>query len=664
MKKAVHSLLFLLITITLFSQQKKIDSLENVLKTAKEDTNKVNTLNALSMQLWRTGDFNKSKQYATNALSLCEKLNFKKGLATAYNNIGISYRNLSDYTEALKNHLQALTIMKELGDKKGLATTYNGIGLIYKNQGNYPEALNNFLQSLKIDEVFGDKQGMASSYNNIGIVYWKQGNSTEALKNHLEALTLREEINDKKGLAASYNNIGSIYEYQGDSLGTRHDSLDMKNKYSEALKNHLKALKIKIEIGDKRGIGNSYNNIGTIYNKQGNRKEALKNHLGALKIREEIGDKEGVATSYINLGTIFTEDKKYKEAKNYFINALQLSIEIKNKDDIQDSYKELSQLSALSGDFKNAYQYHKLYSDVKDSLLNEESSKQIVEMQTKYETEKKEQQITLLNKDKELQDAQLNRQKIIIWSVAAGLLVVLTLSIFIFRERRKSEKLLLNILPVETARELKANGKATAKHYESVTVMFTDFKGFTTIAEKLSAEELVSELDFLFKKFDEIISKYNIEKIKTIGDAYMCASGLPTPNSNHAENIVRAALEIQKFMEESAISNRQSANEKQKLRTADWNLRIGIHSGPVTAGVVGDKKFAYDIWGDTVNTASRMESSGEAGRINISGATYQILQGFENLEGLEFKFRGKIPAKNKGEIDMYFVKQSAMEKII
>ena len=213
--------------------------------------------------------------------------------------------------------------------------------------------------------------------------------------------------------------------------------------------------------------------------------------------------------------------------------------------------------------------------------------------------------------------------------------MVLILSIFIFRERKKSEKLLLNILPIETARELKRNGKAKARHYESVTVMFTDFKGFTNIAEKLSAEELVSELDFLFKKFDEIISKYNIEKMKTIGDAYMCASGLPTPNSNHAENIVLAGIEIQNWM--------ISQNNK-------WQLRMGIHSGPVTAGVVGDKKFAYDIWGDTVNTASRMESSGEAGKINISGATYELVR-----DKFTCEFRGKILAKNKGEIEMYFL---------
>ncbi|MBI4929601.1 MAG: adenylate/guanylate cyclase domain-containing protein, partial [Bacteroidetes bacterium] len=192
---------------------------------------------------------------------------------------------------------------------------------------------------------------------------------------------------------------------------------------------------------------------------------------------------------------------------------------------------------------------------------------------------------------------------------------------------------------------------------------------------KLSAEELVSELDFLFKKFDEIISKYNIEKIKTIGDAYMCASGLPTPNSNHAEYIVKAALEIQEWMQsptptlpvregESNTSPPQWGGFRRGLEDLGgaWQLRIGIHTGPVTAGVVGDKKFAYDIWGDTVNTASRMESSGEAGKINISGVTYTQLNSLSFWErtGVRADFRGKIPAKNKGEIEMYFVEKSIL----
>jgi class 3 adenylate cyclase len=210
-------------------------------------------------------------------------------------------------------------------------------------------------------------------------------------------------------------------------------------------------------------------------------------------------------------------------------------------------------------------------------------------------------------------------------------------------EKLKSEKLLLNILPNETAEELKATGTAKTKYFEKVTVMFTDFHDFTPISEKMDPEELVAEINYYFSSFDDIISKHEIEKIKTIGDSYMCAGGLPNKNGTHATDTVKAALEIMKFMEETKA-------QKQRLNRPWFDVRIGIHTGPIVAGIVGTRKFAYDIWGDTVNMASRMESSGEVGKINISGVTYEFIKD-------EFKctYRGKINAKNKGMIDMYFV---------
>lgn len=210
-------------------------------------------------------------------------------------------------------------------------------------------------------------------------------------------------------------------------------------------------------------------------------------------------------------------------------------------------------------------------------------------------------------------------------------------------QTEKTEELLLNILPAETAEELKSKGKATARHYDLVSVLFTDFKGFTKIAEGIKPEELINELDICFIKFDEIIAEYNIEKIKTIGDAYMCAGGLPIRNKGNPILITLAGLEICRFMEK--------LGEEKKLKGQPfWELRLGIHTGPIIAGVVGKKKFAYDIWGDTVNTASRMESSGEVGKVNISGTTYELIK-----EYFDCTFRGKIEAKNKGKIDMYFV---------
>ena len=212
-------------------------------------------------------------------------------------------------------------------------------------------------------------------------------------------------------------------------------------------------------------------------------------------------------------------------------------------------------------------------------------------------------------------------------------------------ERNKSDALLLNILPAATAQELKEKGSATPRKYDNTTVLFADFVNFTGISAKMTPEELVEELNLCFRAFDEIILKYNLEKIKTIGDAYMCVGGLPVPNSTHPQNAAKAALEMMDF-----IQNRYAI--KQSLGLPYWQMRIGLHTGPVVAGVVGTSKFAYDIWGDTVNTASRMESNSKAFKINLSGHTYQLLQ-----DEFNFNYRGKIKAKNKGEIDMYFLEE-------
>jgi len=208
-------------------------------------------------------------------------------------------------------------------------------------------------------------------------------------------------------------------------------------------------------------------------------------------------------------------------------------------------------------------------------------------------------------------------------------------------EQLRTKELLHNILPVEIAEELSATGGARSARHESVTILFTDFSGFTQAVSTMPADRMVAELNEIFAAFDDITDECGVEKIKTIGDAYMAAAGLPRPCADHGQRCIRAGLRMVAYLEHR---NRSAAFK--------WSIRVGVHSGPVVAGVVGKRKYAFDIWGDTVNVASRMESAGEVGRVNISAYTYDLIQ-----KDFECEYRGKVSAKGKGEIDMYFVKE-------
>ena len=210
-------------------------------------------------------------------------------------------------------------------------------------------------------------------------------------------------------------------------------------------------------------------------------------------------------------------------------------------------------------------------------------------------------------------------------------------------QREKSERLLHNMLPVAVAQELKDGHRVTARFYDAATILFADFEGFTKLAESMEPKELIGQLDDYFSAFDEIAERHRLEMLKTIGDAYMCVGGVPETNRSHSIDACLAALEMQQLI---AGMNR----ERKKLRLPHWDLRVGLHTGPVIAGVVGRRKFIYDVWGDAVNVAARMESAGAAGKINVSEAIYH-----RTKDLFDFEPRGSVESKNKGWLEMFFL---------
>ncbi len=398
-------------------------------------------------------------------------------------------------------------------------------------------------------------------------------------------------------------------------------------------------------------------NIGTLYAINNNRQKALLYFKSAIDIAKSRNRLTELGILYNNLAGLSEEPR---EIISYIDSALHYAEKTNNLADLQLYSENKAYFYYTSGEYQKGYDqlWHSML--LKDSLLNVQKIEAIAEMEQKYEAEKKASEIKSLKLEKlnsEIEKIKYKRnQNIFLWTGIVFVLLAIALlnRLFLTRKSKKaiqkerdiSDGLLRNILPEETARELKQKGYTDTKEFEQATILFTDFKGFTALSEKISATELVDELNVCFKSFDHIIEKYGIEKIKTIGDAYMAAGGIPVPDSATPADVINAGIEMQQFM-----TNRKLM--QNELGLTSFEMRVGIHTGPVIAGVVGVKKFQYDIWGDTVNTASRLESCGEIGKVNISNSTYQLVKDIENFT---FESRGDVDAKGKGKMRMWFVK--------
>lgn len=557
--------------------------------------------------------------------------------------MSIAYDIQGDFTKGMEYVQKALVGNERIGNKQGISECEIVIGVLYDEQGNYPRALEHYNRALAIDEEIGNKEGMAMSLNNIGNLYNTQGNGEKALENYLRALAIDQELGVKQGIATELVNISQIYLAKGDT--------------TLALKNLLDALEVNEEIGDLDGVASTLASIGAVYAAQGDPSRAMEYYEDVLELRENLGHKSGIARIEGSIGAQYIRQGQAKRALDHCKRSFDISEEIGALEVKVTACKCLYRAHKVLGNTAEALRHYEEMIEARDLVYNEENTKKLTQLNMQYEFDKKE---AATRAEQEKKDAiarqKLQRQKLVRNGFMFGFAVVLLFAGVFFRQRNRigkekerSEELLLNILPEETAQELKEKGHSDAQLIDQVTVLFTDFKGFTALSEQVTPQALVADLHECFSAFDQICEKYNIEKIKTIGDAYMAAGGLPTPNDTHAKDVVRAALEMTAVVKEGKA-------RKIAKGLPFFEVRVGLHTGPVVAGIVGVKKFQYDIWGDTVNTAARMESSGEVGKVNLSQSTYELLK---NESDLEFESRGMIKAKGKGEVEMWFVRSKS-----
>lgn len=615
------------------------DSLLSLLQNKIPDTTRIDLLDQIAKEHFGV-DLEKAIKFAQQGMELSEEIGDVNRMANALKNIGLGYYYKGDFAKVLEYWQASLEAYEKMGNDKGIANLQSNIGAVYYSKGDNTKAIDYYLQAIRIAEKAEDDFRRATVLQNIGAVYQEIKEYDVAEKYLLEGLTLWEEMDYDKGAATTSLNLGELYFEQ--------------NKLTEALAYFRRSRDIFEKLNDP-SLPTALIKIGKMDTRLGRYSEAFSVLSQAYTMSEEQDAKVGMALAQNAIAELHLALKSPTLAINAYEKAIELGTAIGVNEDLQESYRGITNAYSMLGDYQKAFEYQEKLLETNSEIYNLDKQEKLASLQLVFDVEKREAQIDLLNADNEIKTQQIARERTFrnFLMATAGFLLLLIGGVtylyqysrkttkIIIQEKNKSDQLLRNILPHETAEELKKYGVVKAKKYDSATVIFTDFVNFTGESEKIEPEVLVHTIDYYFKHFDAIISKYKLEKIKTIGDAYMAAGGLPLKNAASAVDAVNAAAEIIQFTEETFKNPPEGINP--------FKIRIGINSGPVVAGVVGTTKFQYDIWGDTVNVASRLESNSEPNQINVSHSVYEELK-----DKFNFIYRGALDVKNKGSIKMYF----------
>ncbi|MFT5723585.1 MAG: adenylate cyclase [Bacteroidia bacterium] len=520
------------------------------------------------------------------AYFLADQANYTKGIIASANLLGKGYLASMDYSNATSKYYIAMRHAETINDSSSMSKAFQGLGLVKYNMNQWAEAISDFNKSREMSQVALNK---------------RDGSVIDYL------------------LGLSYYNLGK-YEVSESFLFKARE-------VAASAGNNMRLLEIKLHL----------NNIEV----------ERSNSPMVIKVYDELifdfqALNEKIAMCYATLGKAksYLKSADYQNSSKFTLEALAMARNSEINYPVQEVLAVAIETEYFNGRYKVSSDYMRELQNLKEATLSQNTSTKVAMMSADYQFEKKEEKF-----NDEINARNKQRMLLLILVIAfflISLIVFLSLR-GVAKERHRSDQLLYNILPVETAKELKANGVAVAKAHAEVTIVFADVEGFTRIAGNLEPTVLVQLLDFYFGQFDRIIQAHGLEKIKTIGDAYMFVSGLDSDKKENASNAVSAGLDMLQAIKEA------EAEMMQKFGS-QFNFRIGMHTGKTVSGVVGVIKYAFDIWGDSVNTAARMEENSEPGKINISEDTYKLVK-----KDFICTPRGQVEVKNKGSMQMYFV---------
>ncbi len=691
---------------SLSNQTKALEYFERALNISKKigDSYQIfSSLLSIGNTYCYQSNYNKGLEYFEECQIYAEEKGEKLNLALIYTAIAQVHQKLSNYSKSLEYLEKSIKISIEIGNKHKLLNAYVSMGVLNWRLRNYQNALEYFEKSMALAEENGDKQLILYIYNNMAGVYGNSNNDLKALEYSNKALKIAEELNDNSSISGILGSMGTIYQHLGN--------------YPKSLENYNKALELAEKLGKKEGKYLIQGNIGILYLIMAQDstiedpkivKEHITKSIEYQKMAVNGFEKSGgndhvrsflsrISTAYELLGDYFNAFeyfKKYVTAKDS-INSSDIFkkiAELEAKKDLEIKEKEnelLKQTAVLKeselarrnqelSNLSNKQEIQKLELDKRNldissknnelTLLSKDKELQTVTIKQKEaEQAKSEKEIDLLNKDKQYQGVVRNSL-----FGGVGLLSSLALVLFLFfwrkkrdnkklaekniqiteqkeiieQEQEKSDKLLLNVLPATIAIRLKNGETAIADHFDEASVVFIDIVDFTKSSVGVDPKQVVEVLNELYTKLDTIGQKHGLEKIKTIGDCYMAAAGVPQPNQDHAKMAAKFAIESMKTIQDYDTGGGKLIN-----------FRCGIDCGPIVAGVIGEKKFIYDIWGDAVNTASRMEEYGQQGKIQVTERFKEKLKIDNGELKIEFEERGDIEIKGKGMMKTYFLEK-------